>query len=887
MEIIATHSNTDFDGLAAMVAAKKLYPEAVMVLTHLHDNVEEFVSLHKDALGFLTAREVVKEQIERFILVDTSIRERLGELKDLLLRPGIDIHIYDHHPTCTGDLKGSVQVIENTGAVTTLLVEIIRQKGIPITPFEATIFALGIYEDTGSLLFPNTTARDVAAVAYLLEKGAKLGVVAEFIDRPLSPEQKDLLQKLMESAEVHTFQGVTVLLATAVEEEHVGGVALLTHKLLDIYRTDVALTVVQMGGRVYVVGRNRLDRVDLRRILAPLAGGGHATAASATVKNSTLEEVVQKLLAALEEHIRPAITAGDIMSSPVKTVSPDTTIEEAGRIMLRYGHTGLPVVDENGYVAGIISRRDVDKAIHHGLGHAPVRGYMTRRVICVTPRTSLSEVQRLLIENDIGRLPVMDGGRLVGIVSRTDVLRTLHGGSYPEDYRQLFDTPPGGSEVYNLRDRLSRLPEKIRQLLLQISYTADREKMPVYLVGGVVRDLLLGVPNYDLDIVVEGDAPLLARRFAEELCGRLRTHEKFGTAVVILPDGQRVDFATARTEYYEYPAALPQVERSSLRQDLYRRDFTINAMAICLNSAHFGELVDFFNGRRDLEEGIIRVLYNLSFVEDPTRILRAVRFEQRYGFRIEDQTLGLLKAAVKDGLLGRLSADRLRQELIHILQDSHPWRSVARMRELGIWPAILPEAEITEKTVAEMELCAAVAQELQQLGIETGEEMWLSYLFLLLYPAGEKFSRCLDRLKLPSRWREKLERLKSMLPGILETLTGKEELRPSRLYQLLAPLDSVFYCLLPVLAGEEGRVSVMEGLKKFGQLRGKERPFLNGHDIIAMGYRPGPWIGEALRYLQQARLDGEVTTREEEEKAVRLFLARYFDDEKTGLAQGE
>src|SRR5207302_3864097 len=219
----------------------------------------------------------------------------------------------------------------------------------------------------------------------------------------------------------------------------------------------------------------------------------------------------------------------------------------------------------------------------------------------------------------------------------------------------------------------------------------------VYLVGGTVRDILLGEPSFDVDIAVEGDAIALAQSLADALGGRVRAHEKFGTAVVIYGEGERVDVVTARTEFYDAPAALPTVEHASIREDLFRRDFTINAMAASLKGADFGRLVDPFGGRRDLEARRIRVLHNLSFIDDPTRIFRAIRYENRLGFRMDDHTERLARGTVEMGLVGDLSSERLRNELIALLEEGPGHHSILRLREIGVDRAIHPHLAADEE----------------------------------------------------------------------------------------------------------------------------------------------------------------------------------------------
>ncbi|MHB1126843.1 MAG: CBS domain-containing protein [Bacillota bacterium] len=868
MEVIVSHTNLDFDGLAAMVAAAKLYPLGQMVLPDpLSRPVQEFLSLYKDSLSFRLIHDVNPGEVQRMIVVDTNNSRRLGKLGPLALSGSVEVHLYDHHPPVMRDLPATLEVVDNVGAVTTLLVEMLQKHHIKPDPFEATILALGIYQDTGGLIFTSTTARDALAVAFLLELGASLQVVGGFVERPLTGEQQMLLNRLISSAEEITVAGAQVLVALASAGEFVGGVAVLAEKLIELTAADAVLVGLQMGTRVVLVGRSREDSVPVDQVLHAFGGGGHPRAAAATVKGSSLEEIAGRLRQAINENITPVLTAHEMMSTPVKTVEPATTIHEAGLIMLRYGHSGLPVV-QDGAMVGIISRRDVDKAGQHGLGHAPVKGYMTRQVISVQPDTPLSELQRLMIQHDIGRLPVFSQGKLAGIVSRSDVLRALHG-TYRHRFRTMY-TDQGSMEVTGKVQKLMGLPQGAWRYLRDLGSLADQLGWGIYLVGGCVRDLLLGVPSLDLDLVVEGEGVTLAEEAAALLDARLQVHQRFGTATLTMKDGIKLDIATARKEYYQYPAALPTVEASSLREDLYRRDFTINAMAIRLNRKGFGYLIDFFSGEDDLEKGLVRILYNLSFVEDPTRILRAIRFEQRYAFALERETLGFARRAVSEGLLGRVTSSRLGQELRLILQDKNVVGASKRMEELAIWERAYP---LFRPGVEEWRALERIPPLLEKaLGAVWAEDLrpWLVYLGILLHnidcgeipEIGQQYGwGKRDMLAVSGALSRKSE---------LAAMFGEQIPRLGTIHQLLETLTPESILILIALAGDR---SAEDLLWTYIERRHGLHLATRGEDLISLGLSPGPVFSEVVRALFTARLEGEVHNLSEELDFTRRWLS--------------
>lgn len=866
MEIITSHNALDFDGLACMVAAGKLYPAAVKVFSGtLSKNVKKFMALYKDLLMIKTPKEVDFAQVNRMIIVDTANINRLGHLKKLAAQKGMEFHIYDHHPVSADDLPGTVREIHQVGAATTILVEKIKAQNISISAFDATILTLGIYEDTGSLLFTSTTPRDLIATAFLLTKGANLSVVANFMEQAFSEEQRELLQILLENAGHYRINNLDVVIATAETSNFIPGLDVVTYRLFEVENSDAIFVLAIMEGKVNVVARSRTSNVKVNEILRLLGGRGHEKAASAIVKNKSTREVVDIIKQQLG-NINPGLLARDIMSTPVKTVPTRFTMEEAGRVMLRYGHTGMPVV-EGQTMVGVISRRDVDKANLHNLGHAPVKGFMTTNILSTSPDTPVGELQKLMVDHDIGRLPVVDRGRLVGIVSRTDILRTLHGDDYPEDHEVLYSF--GGEELNCLNIMEERLPSKLLAILRLAGQIAENMESTVYCVGGFVRDFFLQVPNFDVDLVVEGNGEELATHLAEHLGGKARIHERFRTAVVSLPDGTKIDVATARTEYYEFPAALPRVKKSSIREDLYRRDFTINTLAICLNSNRFGDLIDYFGGRRDLEKGIIRILYNLSFVEDPTRILRAIRFEQRYNFTIEPDTLRFAIDAIERRMLGKLSYKRILHELILIFNEKDPGNSLDRMKEIGVWKYILPEVKLEHLNRVTLKRIPIVVGWLEERYYPVNVKSWLVYIVILLeHLSADQIEGVLERYPFDN-YAIRVINESRQVPVIAKKITEHNNLLPHEIDDLLGDWtkENIVYLLL--LVREE---KAWNNLVHYFDLKEWVEVKINGNDLKDMGLKEGPLYGLIFSELYRLKLDQIVKNREDEIKQVKKWM---------------
>jgi len=868
LDIVTSHNSLDFDGLASMVAANKLFPAAVPVISGtLSKNVRQFMGLYKDSLVFRTPNEIDLDAVERVILVDTRNLARLGSLKVLAERE-YEYIVFDHHPDGPCDVYGIINEVHMVGAVTTVLVEKIQQEDIMLTPFEATILALGIYEDTGSLLFTSTTYRDAEAVAYLLRQGADLSVVASFVEEPFSQEQRQLLQKLLANVKRYRINGLDIVLTTGTEKGFIAGLDVVTHHLLEMEVCDALFVAVIMQGKAQVVARSRTSNIMVNEILSPLGGRGHAMAASAVIKQPDLEEIERVILQELFENARTGLVAREIMSSPVKSIPADVTMDEAGKTMLRYGHTGMPVV-EGDHLVGIISRRDVDKARIHNLGHAPVKGFMSREVVTVSPDTGVNEIRRIVVERDIGRVPVVDEGRLVGIVSRTDLLRTVHGDHYPEDHAELYARPELELTSDHRETLEYRLPKTIKNILKSAGMTADDMGVRVYCVGGFVRDLLLKVKNFDVDLVVEGDGMEFAKKLAGVLGGRARLHERFRTAVVLLPDGFKIDVATARTEYYEFPAALPRVERSSIKEDMYRRDFTINTMAICLNADRYGEMIDYFGGQHDLEQGLIRILYNLSFVEDPTRIIRAIRFEARFKFRIEPDTLQLARSAIQRRLLKRLSYKRIRQELQLILEEKDPLPALRRMEEIGVWQYVLPEVVINDKMRYTLRRIPRVLGWLAEKELDRGVRPWVVYMEVLCSQLDQsRLLGVVNRFHFDREAERSLTRLQDMIELAL-SFQQQKNMPFSQLDDILQgySIENVVFFLLCL-----DQEWAWEKAIRYLELARDVKVALNGNDLKMMGIPPGPIYKVLLDRLRAARLDGKAASFQDEVVLVKKWM---------------
>jgi len=879
VDVITTHLNADFDALASMVAAKKLYPDAIPVFPGSQErNLRNFfIESTMYAFEIAALRNMDLAAVKRLILVDIRQADRIGPFEEVARRPDVELHVYDHHPEAPNDLQGAEGRIMEVGANTTLMLECLKEKGIELSPEEATIMMLGIYEDTGSLTFPSTTVPDYEAAAYLLTRGADLNAVAHFITNELTIDQVALLHDLIESMENVRVRGIGVVIATASFDRYLGDLAVLVHKLMDMENLNVLFAIALMEDRIFLVGRSRIEEVNVGEVARAFGGGGHATAASATIKELTLYQVKEKLKAILADLIEPQKRALDLMTTPARTIATSETLGEVGKQLTGYNIDALPVV-QDGALVGLINHQTVNKAIHHGLEGSTVEDFMETDFSTVEPDAPLMVVREQIIDADQSLLPVVSGGSLLGVITSTDLLR-----AFQDSGTRAALLGEEVSEKSALRRKKlgrlmkERLPREVMEILRQSGNSAESFGYSAYAVGGFVRDLLLRRKNLDIDIVVEGNGIDFARRFAKEHGAKSKAYPHFGTAVVEMPGGLKIDVATARLEYYESPASLPSVEGGPIKLDLYRRDFSVNAMAVALNPSRFGELLDFFGGQRDIKDRVVRALHNMSFVEDPTRIFRAVRFEQRFGYEIGKQTLYLIRNAINKGFLELLSGPRCFTELKLILQEDRPLDVLRRVEALGALKAIYPESTLNTKSDEVFRRLREVCSWFDLLYLEIPYELWLVNSFGLVAFLNEKTRRSFaKRLRMAENHARIITRGKRLAEEVRLAFQRNAIERKSEIYRMLDPLPvEVKLYLMARSEQKELQRAISDYFTRLRDVRVETR----GSDLKEMGLEPGPRFKRILDRLLDARLDGDVTDRVGEIEFVRRHYLQGNGDE--------
>ena len=880
MKIVLTHENADFDALASLLAVNLLNDSLPVLPTKINANVSAFLAVFGSEMPFVKFKNLPSEEIVKITLVDTQALPGFDEFK--LTIPVLCI---DHQSKCKDESANWSYCIEPVGANVTILVEQIQNQDLNIPDIYATLLMLGIYEETGSFTYVETSYRDLQAAAYLLSVGANIATVNQFLYHPLTTAQHALYAELVRAAEMIQIYSENILISCTTSKEKIE-LALLAQRMLDSFEPDALFLLVETQTGVEFFGRSKSEQIDIGMTAKLFGGEGHYRSVTALIGGKSIGQIRSELVDCLEKIVQPAITVAQIMSHGLQTVAPELLAFAAAELFKRYGFEGFPIV-QGTQLFGLLTRRAVDRAVSHHLNLSALDLMMPGNQV-VYPSDSVDIVRKLMVESGWGQIPVVEpqSGKLIGIVTRTDLIRSSEWKLQPQKYKKNFA---------DLMDTL--IPSARLNLIKLVANLATELHFPIYIVGGFVRDLILGKPSLDFDIVVEGDAIELGRRLQKRFGGRLTTHDRFGTAKWFMPSGDTfiranltqsdlatnedahetlplfLDLVSSRTEFYIEPSALPIVEKASIKLDLHRRDFTINTLALRLDGNQYGAILDYWGGYTDLEYGIVRVLHSLSFIDDPTRIMRAVRFEQRFDFKIEPKTLHLIQNALE--LVKKLSGDRIHHEFEHILEEAKGDKMFARLNELGVLAAIHPDLvwdEVNERLFSLIPI--EPSKYLFDVAIqEISIHSWINLRSRLLLGAW------LARLNIDAL-NAITERIHHPMSEMQHILEAKQIVLKLPILVGMLPSGIVLYLdgcsLMAVMISRcmvenvPEKVVLTAYLQQYRFVHSRFR----GDDLLAAGITPGPVFKHILQSLRGGLLDGIVQTEEEETELFNLLVSQ-------------
>ncbi len=872
VRIITTHLSADFDAFAAAVCAVRLYPGAKVLFPGSQElAVRRFLAETDIPFPELKLRRARTETIEHAVVVDTRSPSRLGEVHALLMRDRCPVTIIDHHLEDEDGLEADELIEGPVGATCTLLARLFDEHGIEPTPEEATLMLMGIYEDTGGLSYRETCPEDMRVCAWLLEHGASLAWVRKWVLKVLQPNQLELLNRMVEATEEVSIAGVPVSIAMLEVDRYHEEAAFVVHRWVEIFEIAVGAVLLVRPPNINLILRSRVPGLHVGRVAQRFGGGGHPTAASARTTGMMAVELREALLETFAVEMPPTTTAIDIAAPTVFSIAATATIAEVMDRINRLRVNALSVEHpRSGKLIGMVTRQILDRALSHGMAERPVQTVMQPELPTVPAATPIGDLAEMFLERSLRFVIVMEDGGPAGVITRMELFRRLyesqHAAGSALDHRMAGERPVSQHIARMLREIP---PPWVQRVLKAAAEVADAQRASVFLVGGLVRDMLLARSNEDVDLVVEGDGIAFAEALARRLDGRCHPHEPFLTAVITLPHDLRVDVASARTEFYRTPAALPEVATSLIRQDLYRRDFTMNALAVALAGDRYGELVDFFGGRRDIQQREIRVLHSLSFIDDPTRALRAVRYARRLGFTIAADTEHLIRTALEEGIFEKLSGQRLRRELEVLLREPHPTPAIHLIAELGLLPAICPGLRWSEEVRSALLEVEGQLAWYRLEGFGQPPEPWLLHLgALALHGEPGTAAALVERLQLAGAHRGRLLALPEETAALAEAAVSSQA--RSQLVAIVEERSTEALLLAMASLPLDSRRQLATAAETAATV---EVP-VAGQQLVDAGLPPGPHVGRALEQTRNALIDGVIGADEALEWA--LQTARYL-----------
>ena len=854
MKAILGHINVDFDCLASMAAAKLLYPDFIIVIP---DNKEYAVSEYlKDEVDFFDYIFASKldEDITEIIMVDNSDLSRSGVEYKLLSDAKI-VKIFDHH-----DYSSSAP---QYGANISILVEMLIKKNISFSEKYAELFLLGLYEDTGFFSYVSTTSKDISVLSYLFPMVKNIAFISKYLSNDFSEEQLEFLDELVKNSEIGEYKKLKFVFTSGEREEYLDNLSFIAHRIMSILNADILFLVVRLERNVHVLARSSSGDVDIRPFIEQLGGGGHKTAGYASIKDATYIEVKERVKELIIEMFTEKNHVYEIMNSNVIFAYDSETVVSVNEKMVAHNHSKLPVVDNQGKSLGIITQKEIARLMHHNFLNYKISDFINYEVPVLYENDYVSNAENLLLVEGNSLVLVVDKEKkLKGIITKTDFLLTKKGGEVSKDNAKNF--------VSELRKKLS--PTYLREIE-RIGEIADSFGYKAYIVGGFVRDLILKRDNFDIDIVVVGSGIKVGEAIASEQNLKVKIHKKFQTATILFDEKFKIDISTARSETYEKPGALPVVMRSHLKYDLFRRDFTINAMAISISKNNFGLLIDYFFGYKDLKKGLLKVLHNVSFIEDPTRILRGIRFAARFDFKFGKQTEKLLKNALSLGVMKNISGRRIKDEFLLFFKERYPEKILSMAYEYFVLQTLFPNIVYDKKSFE-------LIREIRHTFIWFNklypnydvEKFRLYFLALFRTMKREKILEISKKLELGKKFNVFVNEVFLFIRGNCKKKLSATGLRPSMAYLLFKnlSLETLLYLSAYYQKDEVFQRYISLYLIEIWQ----KKPLLSGNDVKKIVDFRGEKLGELLEKIHLLFLDGKLLTTED---AIR-YIKTYYSD---------
>lgn len=864
LELIVFPHNADLDHLGAVRCLSLQFPEAkILHPVRFKQNAWE-TARKLDWFKTINFSGVDFANVHRIHLVGISQPRQNKELIEAVATSFNQTVVYsDHQPGLP--FPYSFEQINALSLTASLLAPMLNKKFI-FSDDDIFLFTLAVTEKTWAGLSSRCRSDDQTVLNFLRSYHVSPARVANAIVLGMREGQTGLYNHMRKNVEDIQYGYWPISFIAVKSAGHVQDLEPVVDAIWSDLAQPILIIMITANNFSRIWARSSLSQVDFFDVLAEFRPSRHRNWVFFNFSGNGHEQNRETLLQKLKENLKPDLTAGDIMSAAPQCIDWNSTIQHAFDLMLKFNIMSLIVTREDEF-AGIVTRRDLDRALQMNLLDAIIGPYVPTSIPIVSPSTPVRVLKSLMVRYNLTRLPVLDGKKISGIITTHELLRFLPDNlPLPPDFLPLAEQikMPDPSTLEDLVKRVFSL--KIYHLLSKIGRFAAIKKLAVFAVGGFVRDLLLERPNFDIDIVVIGDAMSFSAALSTELACEHKVFDRFHTARIYLED-LKVDFSSARIEHYANPGALPQIEYSGLSNDLYRRDFTINALALALNPEHFLELKDFFGGYNDLLHRRIRILHSFSFLEDPTRLFRALRFAGRFNFSLEQDTRRAFDLAISREALLKLSIKRIAAEISRSFNEERPQDVIASLFSAGLMRYLSPELVDASILPGRFKLIKGFIKRFMILGEDIDAEAiyWSGLLSVLnAVPA----AKILDATGTPHSRRVKiLQALQAMntIPSQINRICDTDNLQ---LYELLTGLE--IETLLSLMAFSMDKRNARKILHFISNLR-RIKCSISGNDLLAIGVEPGPLFRQIFQHIIYLKLNGADPSPEEELEIARKF----------------
>ncbi|WP_456466112.1 CBS domain-containing protein [Persephonella sp.] len=853
MQVIFISEGADLDALSTAFGITLINPEAKILLP---DAVSSSFRLAVKRFENKLKGKMIKindlKKINVLYLADTNnYKAALKKLSDFI-DENTKVIIYDHHPVRSKPPKNIEKHIKKTGSASTIVVYQLKRNKIQLSSDDATILILGIYEDTGNFTYNTTTEKDLRAAAYLIEKGADLETVKNIIEERIDQQQISIIHQLVENLQYFFLKNKKIIFSFAYSDRYIPDISGFLHMIKPLQEADAFFVMINEKGKTSIIARSKRKEIDVGKIMSYLGGGGHFAAASATVKGLTVQEIKNYIESVLLSEAYKEKTISEFMSREIITVNKDTQIQEIKEELDKA--PVVFVVDKKGKFLGIALSRVLKESLRHGIKDVKIENFIIDSIITFEPSTRLSEAEKTITTSSQEYFPVLENGKPVGVINRTYIIKILHGQVFDSEKDIFISRERIKPKFLNFEKNLRKyLPDHIITHLEEIGKLSKKLGYSTYLVGGIVRDIVMSKKSLDIDLIVEGDAVKLSKEYAKLKKIPVHTFEEFMTAQLTLETGEKIDLATARKETYTHPGAYPKVEKATIKEDLYRRDFTINTLAIEITEGKFGILIDFFNGLKDIKDRMIRILHQLSFIEDPIRILRALRFAGRLGFKLGKPTEKLLKLAVDEDMLSVAPAGRINIELNYSLNEEKVIDILMLMNRYRVLHSLFPDFYMDEKreeilnrlrdTIISFEMFFGIK-------IDRVSNYLLALMYHLPFDISYKILQKYHFSKSVKFFEEYLD---------ARDLFQKIPRKDSQLYKKIKFIKKDILVYICASSDIELSERIIRILKK----EEEKDLLLSGKDLKEMGIPPSPVYKKILDDVFKKYLDGEIKTKKE------------------------